>query len=117
MSKFFNSFRYAFNGVRVSLKDQRNLKVHFMIALSTVVAGLYVEITRTEWCIIFLAIGLVVGLEMMNSAVESLVDLVTTERKPLAGKVKDIAAGAVLFASVMCVIIGVIIFSKYVFLM
>ncbi len=60
-----------------------------------------------------LAVGLVIGLEMMNSAVENLVDLVTLERKPLAGKVKDVAAGAVLFASVIATILGAIIFWKY----
>lgn len=115
MKKFFRSFIYAFNGIRASFAEQFNLKVHFMIALLVIAAGLYFGITRIEWCIVVLCIALVIALEMMNSAVESLVDLVTAERKPLAGKVKDIAAGAVLFASVMSVIIGVIIFNKYIF--
>ena len=115
MHKFFRSFSYAFNGIRASLADQLNLKVHIMVALLVIAAGFYFGITRIEWCIIVLSIALVIALEMMNSAVESLVDLVTAERKPLAGKVKDIAAGAVLFASVMSVILGVIIFSKYIF--
>ena len=65
---------------------------------------------------ILFAIALVIGLEIMNSAVEDLVDLVTQERKPLAGKVKDLAAGAVLFASVIAVIIGIIVFRKYLLL-
>jgi diacylglycerol kinase len=114
MKKFFRSFTYAFNGIRTSFADQLNLKVHFMIALLVIAAGFYFGISRSDWCVIVLTIALVIALEMMNSAIESVVDLVTTERKPLAGKVKDIAAGAVLFASVMSVIIGVIIFSKYI---
>lgn len=61
-----------------------------------------------------MCIGLVVGLEMINSAIEGLVDLVTRERLPLAGRIKDIAAGAVLFVAMISVVIGVIIFGKYV---
>lgn len=114
MKKFFRSFAYAFNGIRASFADQLNLKVHLMVAVLVIAVGFCFKISRNDWCIIILTIALVIALEMMNSAVESLVDLVTTERKPLAGKVKDIAAGAVLFASVMSVIIGVIIFSKYI---
>lgn len=113
MREFFKSFIYALNGIRATMREQRNAKVQVIIALITVGAGFYFDITVTEWCIILFAIGLVIGFEIMNSAVESLVDLVTLERKPLAGKVKDIAAGAVLFASVIAVIIGLLIFRKY----
>jgi diacylglycerol kinase len=113
MRNFLKSFVYAITGLRSAIRDQRNLKVQAIIAVLTLGAGFYFEITRTEWSFILFAIALVISLELMNSAVENLVDLVTTEHKPLAGKVKDIAAGAVLFASVMAVIIGVIVFSKY----
>ena len=103
-------------GIRASMQDQRNLKVQSTIAVITAGAGFYFDITLVEWCLILFAIGLVIGLEMVNSSIESLVDLVTRERTPLAGKVKDIAAGAVLFASVIAVIIGVIVFRKYLLL-
>lgn len=113
MREFFKSFVYAVHGIRASLWDQRNLKVQFIIAIITILAGFYFGITATEWGLILLSIAAVMGLEMINTALESLVDLVTTERKPLAGKVKDVAAGAVLFASVIAVVIGVIVFRKY----
>lgn len=113
MNGFFRSFLYALQGLRASFWEQRNLKVQTLVGLITVGAGFYFSITATEWCIILLAIGLVLGLEMINTSIESLVDLVTLERKPLAGKIKDIAAGAVLIASVIALIIGVIIFRKY----
>jgi|SRR5688572_15766052 len=113
MRKFFKSFVYAFRGIVAGIVDQRNLQVLFFIATIVIGAGFYLDIARLEWCIILLCIGLVIGLEMLNSSVESLVDLVTLEKKPLAGKVKDIAAGAVLFASALSSIIGIIIFSKY----
>ena len=114
MKRFFKSFIYAIQGIMVSSREQRNLKIQGFVGMLTVGAGLYFDMTATEWCLILLVIGLVMGMEMMNSAVESLVDLVTQESKPLAGKVKDIAAGAVLFVSIVAVIIGLIIFKKYV---
>lgn len=113
MKGFFESFKYALKGIRSSIDEQRNLKVQSVVAIITIGAGFYFRITAIEWCVILLVIGLVMGLEMVNSAVESLVDLVTKERKPLAGKVKDVAAGAVLFASIIAVVIGVLIFRKY----
>jgi diacylglycerol kinase len=114
MKYFFKSFVYAVNGIWSGVTDQLNLKVQIVVALIVIGAGFYYDITATEWCVILLCIGLVLGLEMMNSAVESLVDLVTLERKPLAGRIKDIAAGAVLLVSIVSVVIGVIVFRKYV---
>lgn len=108
------SFVYAANGLRASFADQRNLKVQSVIAVIAIAAGLYYDISATEWCLILLCMGLVMGLELMNSAVERLVDLITMERRPAAGKVKDMAAGAVLFASIIAVIVGGIIFGRYV---
>lgn len=116
MVEFLKSFLNAFRGIRASLVEQRNLKVQSLIAITTIGAGFYFSITAMEWCVVLLTIALVIGLEMVNTAIEDLVDLVTTEWKPLAGKVKDMAAGAVLVASILAVIIGVIIFRKYVIL-
>lgn len=113
MSAFFRSFVYAFKGIALSWREQRNLKVQFFVAAITAGAGFYFDITVTEWCLIMLATGMVIGLEMVNTAIEGVVDLVTLERKPLAGKIKDVAAGAVLFASAIAVIVGVLVFRKY----
>ena len=113
LSRFFKAFVYAKKGIVVAIADQRNLKVQIAVALVTIGAGFYFQITDLEWCVILLMIALVISLEMMNSAAENLVDLVTREYSALGGKVKDIAAGAVLFASIIAVIIGVLIFRKY----
>lgn len=115
MIAFLKSFIYAFHGIVVSLREQRNLKVQLFVAVLTVGAGFFFSITAMEWCLVLFSIGLVVGLEMINTSLEGLVDLVTRERLPLAGKIKDMAAGAVLVASLIAVIIGVIIFRKYCF--
>jgi diacylglycerol kinase len=114
MRMFFKSFVYAFNGIVSGIAGHRNFRVLVCIAAIVIAAGFYYKITPTEWCIILLCIALVAGLELINSSIESLVDLVTMERNPLAGKIKDMAAGAVLFASVLSSIIGLVIFEKYV---
>jgi len=113
MSSFLKSFVYAIKGITAAVAGQRNLKVQVTVALLTIGAGFYFAIPAIEWCAILLTIAMVIGLELMNSAIENVVDLVTREQHPLAGKAKDIAAGAVLFVSVIAVIIGVIIFKKY----
>ena len=113
MKSFFLSFLYAIHGLWSAIADQRNLKVQLAVALLVVGAGFYLSITPIEWCIILLCIAFVIGLELVNTALENLVDLVTLERKPLAGMIKDIAAGAVLFVSILSLIIGIIIFRKY----
>ncbi len=100
--------------MRTSIADQLNLKIHLAVAVAVVIAGFYFQITAVEWSVVLLCIALVIGLEMINSALEGLVDLVTRERLPLAGKIKDIAAGAVLFVALISVAIGVIIFGKYI---
>ncbi|MFZ6011359.1 MAG: diacylglycerol kinase family protein [Bacteroidota bacterium] len=115
MNLFFKSFGYALQGIVSALKEQRNLKVQLVLGLVAIAMGLYYEIRPWEWTAVCLSIGLVLGLEMMNSAIEALVDLVTVERKPLPGKIKDIAAGGVLLASIVAAVVGVIVFSQYIF--
>jgi diacylglycerol kinase len=104
---------YALHGVWSGIADQRNLKFQLAVALLVVGAGFYLSIETIDWCVILMCIALVVSLELVNTALENLVDLVTLERNPLAGKVKDIAAGAVLVASGISLIIGIIVFRKY----
>jgi diacylglycerol kinase len=115
MKGFLKSFVFAVQGILTSLREHRNLKVQVVIGIITVGAGFYFRITAIEWSIVLLTIGLVIGLELINTAIEKVVDLITKEWHPLAGKAKDMAAGAVLVASILAVIIGVIIFRKYCF--
>jgi diacylglycerol kinase len=115
MINFLRSFVYAIKGIHASLNEQQNIKVQLLVAVITTGAGFYFNITGYEWCIILLTIGLVISLEMVNTAIENLVDMVSKERSPLAGKIKDLAAGAVLVASMIAVIVGLIVFRKYLF--
>ncbi len=114
MKNFFKSFRYAVHGIWYGIDGHSNFKVQIGVAGVVIAAGFLFRITPIEWCIILICIGMVLGLEMLNSAIESLVNLVTLERQPLAGRIKDIAAGAVLFVSIISLIVGIIIFRKYV---
>ena len=115
MKSFFQSFGFAIKGILSALKTERNFKIQFATGLLVITAGLYYNITVSEWCVVLLTIALVLGLELMNSAMENMVNLVTKERNPLAGKIKDFAAGAVLIVSIISAVIGILIFWKYIF--
>ena len=112
MSAFFKSFSYAFKGLVFSLK-QRNMKIIFTSAILTVLAALFLKVNSNDWCVLLICIGLVMSLEMMNSAIEGIVDLVSPQQNEKAGRIKDMAAGAVLVAVFISLIIGVIILGKY----
>lgn len=108
-----HSFGYAFEGIWTGVRGERNMKIHCLAVIAVTLAGTLFQITAMEWCICLLLFALVVSLELVNTAVEAVVDLVTEERKPLAKTAKDTAAGAVLFSAIVSVIIGSIIFVPY----
>ncbi len=109
LMKLIKSFGYAFQGIFTALKQQ-NMRIHFASTIIVIVAGLLTGISTFEWLIIILIISLVIGAEMINSAIESVVDLASPEIHPLAKQAKDIAAGAVLIFAITSVVIGLIIF-------
>lgn len=102
---------YALNGLKTLFKEEHNSRIHTGITIVVVIAGFLLHISATEWMIIAILVALVFGLEIMNSAVENLCDHVTPEKNEMIRKVKDLAAAAVFFASVISVICGAIIFS------
>lgn len=104
------SFGYAFEGIFTGIRKERNMKIHCTVTLLVVTMGFLFHISSIEWCICLTLFGLVMALELVNTAVEAVVDLVTKERKPLAKIAKDTAAGAVLIAAIMAAIAGLIIF-------
>lgn len=109
-ASILKSFGYAFQGIFTCIKKERNMKIHCVMAILVTVAGFLLKISVTEWCICLLLFGLIWALEMVNTSIEAVVDLVTKEKKPLAKIAKDTAAGAVLAASIMAALIGCIIF-------
>ena len=110
MKKRIQSFGYAFKGIRHVFGTEANMKIHITISVLVIICGIAFAISITEWICCLLCIGLVVGAEMMNTAIENVVDLASPEQHPLAGKAKDIAAGAVLICAIISVVIGMLIF-------
>jgi len=104
------SFGYAFQGIAACIRQERNMKIHVSAAVLVTAAGTLLRISVPEWIVCLILFGLIISLEMMNTAVESVVDLVTDEYKPLAKRAKDAAAGAVLVSAIMAAVIGCIIF-------
>lgn len=108
--KLINSFKYAFKGIGSSLKSERNMKIHFAMMVLVIMAGILLNISMWEWITCFILFGLVISLEMVNTAIEIVVDMVSPEYNLKAGHVKDIAAGAVLVNAIVAFIVGLLIF-------
>jgi diacylglycerol kinase len=111
-SNFFKAFSYAFNGFKFAFQE-RNFKLHLISTFCVVTLAFISHVSAIEWCILLLCIGAVLSLEIVNSAIESLVDKISPERHPVAGKIKDLAAAAVLCSSIISFIIALIIFIPY----
>lgn len=105
------SFNFAFEGIIHVLRTQRNLRLHFMIAVGVMVAAVAFDVTRIELIALLLSIAFVLVVEMLNSAIEAAVDVASTSFDPLAKLAKDVAAGAVLIAAINAVAIGYLVFS------
>lgn len=106
----YKSFQYAFEGIFACIKKERNMKIHCLAMTAVIITGLIVKLSLVKWCICFVLFGLVMSLELVNTSVEAVVDMVTEEYKPLAKLAKDTAAGAVLISAIMAAIIGLLIF-------
>ncbi len=104
------SFNYAFEGIVYVFKTQRNLKIHFGVGFVVLLISLFFDLSRVEFIALLFSISLVILSEMINSAIESAIDLVATTRDPLAKVAKDVAAGAVLVASFNALIVGYLVF-------
>jgi diacylglycerol kinase (ATP) len=105
------SFNFAFEGIIHVLRTQRNMRIHFLAAVVVLVAALAVGVSKLELIALLLAIAFVFITEMINSALEQAIDVATTSFDPLAKLAKDIAAGAVLIATVNAVAVGYLVFS------
>lgn len=110
--KEIKSFKYAFKGIVLMGKDH-NSYIHIPAAILVIGLGFYFDVNKNEWLWLILAIALVWVTETVNTAIEKLVDLVSPEHNELAGKVKDIAAGAVLLGLMFSTVIGAIVLYPY----
>lgn len=107
---FIRSFGYAFEGIYYTLRTQRNMRVHLGIGICAAALGIWLDISAVEWAVLLVMMALVFALEMVNTVIEALVDLVT-DRYHLQAKIaKDVAAGAVLVAAILAVGVGLFLF-------
>jgi diacylglycerol kinase len=107
---FLRSFSFAGQGVWYVVRTQRNMRVHLAAAVCAIAAGLVLGIDAADWACVIIAIGLVLATEAVNTVVEALTDLCTSEFHPLAKIAKDAAAGAVLITSLAAVGVAVAVF-------
>ncbi len=108
--RLLRAFTYAIQGLWYAVKTEKNFQIHLIAALVVSACGFAFKLNKVEWLFILLCIFGMLSLELLNSAIEKTVDLVTDEIRPLAKQAKDLAAGAVLVYAVMTVVIGLLIF-------
>lgn len=108
--KILKSFKYAFNGIITSFKTEINMKFHIVMMVLVIIAGTLLKISKIEWIICVILFALVISAELINTAIETIVDMITMEKNEKAKIAKDVAAGAVLVNAIGSTIIGLIIF-------
>ena len=107
---FIEAWKNAFSCIAHGFKTQRNLKIQLVAGIVVIILGIILKISNAEWAVLMLSVFLVLGTEMMNTAVEAAVDLCTEEYHEKAKIAKDVAAGAVLMVAIISLICGLIIF-------
>lgn len=107
------SLKYAVVGAYKLLTTEHSIMVQFTIGILVTILGFVFEITKVEWMLQTLAVGMVLGIEGMNTAVEKIADFIHPEHHKKIGFIKDIAAGAVAFAAIAAIVIGLIIYIPY----
>ena len=113
--KLINSFKYAFEGVISSFKTERNMKIHIFVMILVITAGILLKINRYEWIICVLCFAMVIGGELLNTAIETVVDIAMPYKNEKAKNAKDVSAGAVLVFAIGAAICGLIIFVPKIF--
>lgn len=114
-NKIHHSFGFALSGIVHAFRNNRNLKIHLLLAILVIIASFLLNLTRVEKLIVLVMIVLVFSAEMVNTALEEMTDLITDEHRQEAKAAKDVAAGMVLIAALGAIIVGIVIFAPYVF--
>jgi len=108
--RYIDSFKYAFMGIGTVFREERNMRTHVLLGLLAVLLGFFFDLSQTEWLWIVLCVFLMIVMEIWNTVVENIVDLITNhEFHPIAKKAKDMAAAAVLVTSFLALAVGAII--------
>ena len=108
--KRLKSFSYAFNGMKILIKEEHNARIHLFATIIVLLAGFVFRISTNEWIAIILSIGFVISLEIINSAIENIADFISPEKNEKIKKIKDLSAAGVLISAITSFVIGLIIF-------
>ncbi|MGC4375991.1 diacylglycerol kinase family protein [Fictibacillus sp. Mic-4] len=111
-AKFLKSFGFAFEGIVYAYKNEQNFRIHLGAATITILFAFWLDFSSIRMLLLLIVIGVVLALELVNTAIERVVDLVAKHHHPLAKEAKDAASGAVLVFSIIAVIIGVLLFIE-----
>lgn len=115
MKKLIHSFKYAIEGIVSSFKTEKNMKIHIFMMICVIGLGIFFQISKIEWMICILLFALVIGAELFNTAIETVVDMVMPDKNEKAKLAKDVSAGAVLVFAIGSAIIGFLIFIPKIF--
>lgn len=115
MRKLIKSFTYAFEGIVHAFRREQNFQIHTLSSVMVILLGAFLEITKIDWIILFMLIGGMLCLELINTAIERVVDLVSPDFHPLAKAAKDTSAGAVFVFAITSIIVGLFIFCPYIY--
>jgi diacylglycerol kinase len=111
LEKKLRSFIYAWKGFQIAVREEFNFRVHIVLALTTILLGLFFRITVTEWLFVIAACGSVLTAELFNTALEELCDMLKPTHDPHVAKIKDLAAAAVFTSAIVAFLIGIVIFA------
>ena len=112
--RFFKSFKYSIEGLKYAYKYEQSMLIHVIATICVLLANIFFQVSGIEWLITLLAIGMVLSAELINSAIEAVVDLVTLEEHPLAKIAKDCSRAATFVLACMAAIIGLVVYIPYI---
>ena len=112
--RFFKSFKYSIEGLKYAYKYEQSMLIHVIATICVLLANIFFQVSGIEWLITLLAIGMVLSAELIHSAIEAVVDLVTLEEHPLAKIAKDCSSAATFVLACMAAIIGLVVYIPYI---
>lgn len=115
ISKRLKSFKYAFNGFLILVREEHNSRIHLTAAILSITLASYFSISSLEWIALLLTIGFVISMEILNSAIENIADFISPQKHDMIKKIKDLSAAAVLTSAITAISVGVIIFAPKLF--
>lgn len=114
IKRFFQSFKYSIQGLKYAYKYEQSMLIHVIATVCVICANVFFQVNGMEWLITLIAIGMVLSAELINSAIEAVVDLITLEEHPLAKIAKDCSSAATFVLACMAALIGIVVYVPYI---